>query len=359
MSPATSSQYNINENPSPDPGRPVSVDVTASALPAVPVLETGRDFALATLQADPKRAQNLFDMATAKVPSAALKVADRVSRQWLLRWQNDYLPEIDAVAEELGRPGVYFLSVNYEWGCTTAAKPSPDGENARLIRVLDWHTPGLGTHVMAAKVDGAAGPFATMTWPGYTGVLQAMAPGRFSAALNQAPMRKAVGVLPLDWLANRARVWSMKHMTPAHLLRQVFEQAADFDDARRRLIETPISTPAIFALSGLEPDQRLVIERSETEARLSKGDVCVANHWHHDDWTGADKARARGVESERRADEMSPVAADMDGAFPWLSYPILNDHTRLVMMADAREGRLIAQGYEADGKATQLLDLQM
>ena len=91
------------------------------------------------------------------------------------------LAEIDEIAARLGRPGGHFLSVNYEWGCTVGVGPSPDGRSARLTRTLDWFTPGLGRYVMAARVAGQAGHFVTLTWPGFVGVLQAMAPGRFSA----------------------------------------------------------------------------------------------------------------------------------------------------------------------------------
>jgi hypothetical protein len=41
----------------------------------------------------------------------------------------------------------------------------------------------------------------------------------------------------------------------------------------------------------------------------------------------------------------------------WLHWPILNHETRLALAADAAQGRLIAQGYEANGPATRPLDL--
>ncbi len=164
------------------------------ALPAIPVVETGANFPLETLTAHKARADALLDIASRRYPLRALRALDRVSRAWLARWNNAHLDEIDAIAKILDRPGAYFFSVNYEWGCTCRVAPSPDRTSARLTRVLDWLTPGLGSNLVAARVsDAAAGPFALLTWPGYTGVLQVMAPGRFSAALNQAPMRKAVG----------------------------------------------------------------------------------------------------------------------------------------------------------------------
>ncbi len=173
-------------------------------LPRIPVLNTSAAFPWETLLADEPRAHALFDAATRRVPLRALRMLDAISRQWLAKWDNEHLAEIDAIARRLGRPGTYFLSVNYEWACTCIVKPAPDGQSARLVRVLDWRTQGLGRNVMAARVAGDVGPYVTLTWPGYTGVIQAMAPGRFSGALNQAPMRFTAGLLPIDWVMGRA-----------------------------------------------------------------------------------------------------------------------------------------------------------
>ena len=78
----------------------------------------------------------------ARRPAPAL---DAISRRWLAKQDSGYLPEIDAIARRLARPGAYFLSVNYEWGCTCKVGPSPDQKSARLVRVLDWLTPGSRT----------------------------------------------------------------------------------------------------------------------------------------------------------------------------------------------------------------------
>jgi hypothetical protein len=337
-----------------NPARHAHVAPAASALPAIPLLDVGPDFAVETLQRDLPRAHALLDSATRVAPSAALASLDKVSRHWLVRWNNAHLGEIDRVAKILNRPGAYFLSVNYEWGCTCRVGASPDGRSARLVRVLDWGTEGLGRYVMAARVAGAAGPFVTLTWPGYTGVLQAMAPGRFSAALNQAPMRKAVGYYYLDWAANRRRVWSMPHPTPAHVLRTTFERAQSFAEARRMLTEMPVSSPAIFSLAGLGPEETCVIERSETDARVHCGSQVAANHWQASGWRG----HARGEDSGGRACLMANVPTDLVSEFPWLERPILNDNTRLVMIADASRGGLVAQGYEHRRAATAPFELE-
>lgn len=197
----------------------------ATTLPAIPVVDVGPDWPFETLEHELDRINALLDAGSGRIPSLAIKLADAVSRRWLERWHEPYLEEIDRIAERIARPGAYFLNISYEWGCTSSAGPSPDERSARLVRVLDWPDRGLGRYVMAARVACDAGTWLTLTWPGYTGVLQAVAPGRFAAALNQAPMDQPVGVLPADWVVNRWRVWKQPHLTPAHLLRQVLRPA--------------------------------------------------------------------------------------------------------------------------------------
>ncbi len=337
----------VRSTAAPAPQQPVG------ALPAIPFIEVGAEFPMATLIAEEKRAHALIDMATHRVPRSALRGLDAVSRRWLVKWNNAYLPEIDAIAARLGRPGGYFLAVNYEWGCTVSVGSAPDQQSARLARTLDWSMEGLGRHVIAARVAASAGPYITLTWPGFTGVLQAMAPGRFAAALNQAPMRRlGGGVYPLDWAANRARVWRMPHPMPVHLMRRVFETAETYAQARQMLIDAPIASPAIFSLCGLEPGEACRIERTEEDARVADGQQCATNHWQSDGWSG----RARGHDSAGRLACMAGTGAiELDPTFPWLTPPILNPLTRLVMVLDAKRGAFVAQGIERSAAATQPL----
>lgn len=328
-------------------------DTGTDHLPPIPTLDVGADFPMSTLRADEARAHAMLDLALGQVPRAVLRGLDQVSRRWLARTHNAQLAEIDAVARQLSRPGVHFLSVNYEWGCTVSVGPSPDGRTARLVRTLDWMTRGLGSFVMAARVQCRLGAFVTLTWPGFTGVLQAMAPNRFSAAINQAPMRKlAGGLYALDWLANRARVWRAPYEMPAQLLRRAFENAHDFTEARQMLIGEPIAAPAIFTLAGIAGSQACTIERTETEAHVIDGAACASNHWQAPGWRG----HARGVDSLGRIVTMRGASAtELDPSFPWLVPPVLNKLTRLAMVADAASGRLVARGYEGDRPVTRPL----
>lgn len=323
-----------------------------SNLPEIPLIDVDGALGVATLRAHERRAQRLIDAATRGIPRAALRALDAVSRKWLERWNHAQLAEIDEVARLLGRPGAYYLSVSYEWGCTCRVAPSPAGTSARLARVLDWRTPGLGANVIAARVAAGAGPYVALTWPGYTGVLQAMAPGRFSAALNQAPMRREIGLFAIDWAANKARLWSRPHPMPGHLLREVFETSGTFAEACKILTETPIAAPCIYVVAGLGPEKTAVIERTEEEAEVHAGPTVAANHWQAVRWRGT----ARGHDSAGRARMLARLAPDFDSSFGWLQAPVLNPLTRLVMVADAAEGHLIAQGYECEAPATAPLD---
>ena len=318
------------------------------------MIRTGPDFAYETLVKEDARARALIGLATRYVPKSALRLADAVSRRWLDKWDHELLEEIDRIAQHIAMPGAYYLSVSFEWGCTVMAGPGGDGRGPRLVRVLDWFTHGLGRYVIAAEVKGAAGPFVALTWPGYTGVLHAMAPNRFAGALNQAPMRRVGGgIYPFDWVAGRVRVWRTPHIPPAHLLRRVFETARDYGEAKRLLVETPIAIPAIFTLTGLVDGESCVIERLEDDAVVIEGAVTAANHWQGGAWRG----RARGIDSIGRGRQMAAVSLpDFDDEFAWLAFPVRNRLTRLAMIADAARGRVMAQGYEVDGAATEILD---
>ena len=92
------------------------------------------------------------------------------------------------IAAPLDFSGVWLLNASYQWGCTSLAREQ-DGV-PWLVRTLDWPFIGLGRYVEVAHMRGDCGDFFSVTWPGYVGALTAMAPLRFAACVNQAPMRR-------------------------------------------------------------------------------------------------------------------------------------------------------------------------
>ena len=325
-----------------------------SKLPSpIPVVEIAGRGADALAEAAPERFALILATADAHYGRTALSLGDALSRRWLARARNPYLPEIDAVAARLGRAGAHLLNLSFEWTCTTGVAADPTGEGNRMLRTLDWPLDGLGRSVIVARQEGSAGGYVNVTWPGFAGIATAMAPGRFAAALNQPPMTRFTPSCWLDWAIMRARLATRTALPPAHLLRRVFDTCRTYAEARAMLAETPLCLPAIFTLSGIGADEGCAIERTETEARVRESPACSANHWqsfHH-------PGRSRGAESARRASILEGIQRRAPDGFAWVVAPILNRTTRLAVVANAKRGTLWVQGFEADGPATAPLTL--
>lgn len=317
----------------------------------MPVVTIGRDGPLALLDEHGEGMQALLGAARAAYGGLFIRFADGVSRRWLARTANPHAREIAAVGERLGRPGAHFLNLSYEWGCTSAVAADPAGPGLRLIRTLDWPLAGLGRHAVIARCRGDAGPYDSVTWPGYSGVLTASAPGRFAAAINQAPMHRRGLPLAVDWTLNRFRQWRETGLPPAHLLRAVFETCASYAEARDRLEREPICLPAIFALAGTRPGEGCVIERRERAAIVHEAPACIANHWLSDRRAG--QTRRSNSEGRLRAMAGCHEEAADEPRFSWLVPPILNDTTRLAVSANPARGVLHVQGLEAEGAVTR------
>jgi hypothetical protein len=210
---------------------------------------------------------------------------------------------------------------------------------------------------------GPAGEFFSVTWPGYVGVLTAMAPGRFAIAINQAPLwrrTRAPWLRCYDITANAVNTWRrIRHIPPDQLLRLVFEECATFEEARRRLEATPIARPVIYTLAGCRVGERYVIERTEEGFATRRRSTSAANDWLHavEGWegrVGADvvmtcsSAEAAGA-SRRRREALAAWAGSLKAdSFAWVLPPVLNRFTRLAVEMCAAAGILRVAGYERE-----------
>ena len=315
----------------------------------IPFVDATEGGALDVARAEAGRFQAVLRAGREHYGVLPIGIGDIVSRNWLKRQHNPLADEIDAVATEAGKSGAWLLNLSYEWSCTTGAGPDPSGNGNRMLRTLDWPLDGLGETVVVAKFKGKAGPYYNVTWPGFVGVVTAMAPGRFSAAINQPPFRKWSRSCWLDWGINRSRLMARKALPPTHLLRDIFDTCATYDEARERLIETPLAIPAFFTLSGTGPDQACLIEREEDAASIHESPTACANHWVARDVPG----HYRGVDSPGRLNLMAETRDNAADGFDWVAAPILNETTRIAVVANALEGKLLVRGYERNGIVTQ------
>jgi hypothetical protein len=290
--------------------------------------------------------------------AAALPMVDAATRRWLRRSCSPYVAEVAAIATVLDHPGIWFLNGCYQWGCTTLAREQSGVP--WLARTLDWPFPGLGRYLEITRMQGPAGSFENVTWPGYVGVLTASAHRRFAAAINQAPLWRRTRhpwLRPCDLALNAMRTWRIRFMPPDHLLRHVFETCASYGEARHKLETTPIARPVIYSLVGCQRGERCVIERTEQGFSTRIENTCSANDWFESQprWearTRADLMLTRTYEetaaSSRARRECFESWSGTFGNenFDWVAPPILNPYTRLAVEMCAAKGVLRVVGYE-------------
>lgn len=359
-----------------EPGESVSVPMlpdppagsTASPLPPIPVLGDGGLDPAALAARYPERIAAVLREARRHYTTAALWLGDRVSRAWAEAVGVAYLDEMRAVADQIGAPGAWLLNLSYEWGCTTAcrlpAAGDPAGSGPLLYHTLDWQLTGLGETVLVVRRSGRAGAWWAIGWAGFVGVVQALAPGRFAACLNQAP-EPASGFGRIgDWIRGRHMAWTSRALPPALLLRRAFDTCSSFAEACACLASTPVCLPVIYAVTGPEPSDAAVIERLPQDARVHRpGEaraLSVTNHWLNGDFPGVPRSyatHARLVDMRAWLERSGGRADPEPGS--WLQPPIRNARTRLAMEMDAASGDLWLQGWGRDRPVTQPLKIRL
>jgi len=339
----------------------------SALLPAIPIVDIRDGGPLRHAQQSAGRARALRDACLGFFPSAALPLVpalDRLSRRWLLRSRAPYVAEIAQIAATLDFSGVWLLNASYQWGCTALA--GEENGVPWLIRALDWPFTGLGHYIEVARMRGECGDFFSVTWPGYVGALTAMAPGRFAACVNQAPMWRRTRhrwLRVYDFAANALDTWARAGRVPAdQLLRRAFETCEDYAAARRMLEETPVARPVIYTLVGCGEQERCVIERTETDHVTREDETSAANDWvpTRPGWEGrigtrrflvSSFAEAAGFSRARRETLEGWNGSFAQGSFDWLREPVLNPYTRLAVAMSPASGVMRVAGYDIVGTA--------
>jgi hypothetical protein len=331
-------------------------------MPAIPVVDVGDGGPLRHAALGRARARALRDDCLTVFPhlvTPLLPALDGVARRWLTRSCSPYVLEIAQIAAALGFPGVWLLNNSYQWSCTALAREE-DGV-PWLVRTLDWAYPGLGCHAELVRAKAPAGEYFSVTWPGYAGVLTAMAPRRFAACINQAPMWRRTRHPWLrfyDLAANALHTWvKIRHMPPDHLLRQIFDTCATYASAKSVLEETPVARPVIYTLIGCAPGERCVIERTENGFVTRENGTSAANDWvpSRPNWEARMSPgpffTCSSAEAATRCRDRHDALAGWNGllsrrGFDWVKPPVLNPYTRLAVTMSPARAILRVAGYE-------------
>jgi hypothetical protein len=334
-----------------DPAAAAGDKDAVASLPTIPVIDLGTEPLSALAARRPEDLALLLAAGRRHYGRLALGYADLRSQAWLIRAASPLREEIRAVAKLAPGRGAHLLNLAHEWSCTASLSPLPTG-SFLLRRTLDWPFDGLGRGLVVARRQTREGPVLEATWPGFVGTLTALAPGRFAVAFNQAPRRRHLLGRAGAWIANRRSINRSRALPPAHLLREVVEDAPDFGTALAMLCQRPLCVGGLFTLAGPGPEDAAVVERDPKRYTVHRGAAAVANHWPSRPQWGV----ARGRDSHARA---AALGGSRPGALPfdWVVPPVLNADTRLAFEADPASGYLALQGYERDGVATAPLEL--
>jgi hypothetical protein len=109
----------------------------------------------------------------------------------------------------------------------------------------------------------------------------------------------------------------------------------------------------LFTLVGIEPGERVVIEREETTFHTHVAQGAIANAWQEarDGWQPRVCGEGPPVENNvRRIAALSAWSGRSSPAFEWVVSPVLNSFTRLSVDMSPAGGTLRVMGWEPDAR---------
>lgn len=230
------------------------------------------------------------------------------------------------------------------FGCTAVSFNLPKAGGVAQVRNLDWPLKACSAKSVLIHYRGESGPFTAVSWPSFVGVMSGVAPGRFSATINQAPQ---VGSPTADWPA-------------AFALRTAFEECETFDQAVKKLTRFKLAASTLMMVVGVKKDQAVVIEHTGKKARcrwMEGGVLAVANHFEHPKLQrynpDIEECEDDDVDSQEDSEKRSEIAAAKGrkgGSLPLArmpsllgAWPIYYDQTVQQMAFIPKTGRYVAR----------------
>lgn len=206
-----------------------------------------------------------------ELPRGALLLGDLLR----MRTHGRFHDEAVACAELVGESWrlIMLAAASYDlalssYGCSTVALATQSGPV--LARNMDWwpeQSLARASYLVRMERKGLL-QFASAGWPGSIGVVSGLSTRGFAIVLNAAFSVGGIDKLGYPVLLH---------------IRRVLEDATDFDDAVDRLASERLAAGCLLTVVGRENQQRVVIERSQTDhaIRRPEGDEAIAatNHY--------------------------------------------------------------------------------
>ena len=185
----------------------------------------------------------------------------------------EHAEELLGISEVAGIPlkkimigNLYYDALKIVLGCSAFSIMTDSGPVHG--RNLDWYSNDndLSTHSLVTRFINGNNEYLTVGWPGFTGCLSGMAPGKFSISLN------AVMSSEPSELAEPV----------VYLIRKVLENASGFEEAVQILSDTNIASDCLLMVCGTKESEMAVIERTPSKSKVrfaQNGRIMVTNDY--------------------------------------------------------------------------------
>jgi len=278
--------------------------------------------------------------------SLSIKAAEVVIRT-RANIAEDYLDEMKLLGEACGEQSklifgnlAYEMSKAMDLSCEWCSSISSEYKSGIIhARNLDWPLEGLEDITITVNyINGPAGDFKAVTFPGYVGVLTGVAKGRFSASINMTLDEDE----SISYTGNPVSL----------ILREAFEICEDFETAKEFLLNADSFAPAMVHLVGTEPGENCIIlvndHRCKNHVQETEDDsLCITNHWD-DDFQDSEGVDLEGEDWETDSVDRLEFANNNVGKVKSLKSaaslmrksPLLNEETKHTVVMCAKTGHL-------------------
>lgn len=236
------------------------------------------------------------------------------------------------------------------FACTSAAFYRPN-QGMIHIRNLDWPGEYVGQYTIKVNFLSHQGEFTAVTWPGFVGIMSAVAKGRFSATINWLPWLHSA-FLP-DWFPKP----NLFGWPASFLLRYIFERCKTFEDALNEIKRKKVVAPVLITLVGPKKGQAVAIERGTHHYRIRhyREPALVATNHYIADENKRSKVKLREDESNNYTYKRTFLVVEkarqitinrLSDAFKLLRCrPVFNDCTTQSMVFSVTTGKALVRTF--------------